>query len=99
MTQTEAQLEEALVQRLGGLGYERVAIRNSDELLDNLKRQLEKHNSISLTDTEFDRVLNHLDKGNVFYRAKTLRDRFALVRDDGTTSWIEFLNTEEWCRN
>jgi len=99
MTQTEAQLEEALVQRLGGLGYERVAIRNSGELLDNLKRQLEKHNTLTLSETEFERVLNHLDKGNVFDRAKTLRDRFALVRDDGTTRWIEFLNTEEWCRN
>ena len=99
MTQTEAQLEESLVQRLTGLGYERVTIRNSEELLGNLKRQLEKHNALTLTDAEFDRALNHLDKGNVFDRAKTLRDRYALTRDDGSTDWIEFLNTEEWCRN
>lgn len=99
MTQTEAQLEEALVQRLGGLGYERVTIRGSDELLANLKRQLEKHNGLTLSEAEFERVLNHLDKGNVFDRAKTLRDRYALARDDGSRCWIEFLNTEEWCRN
>ncbi len=99
MTQSEAQLEEALVTRLGGLGYERVAIRDSDELLANLKRQLEKHNGLVLTDGEFERVLNHLDKGNVFDRAKTLRDRMSLLRDDGTTCWLQFLNTEEWCRN
>ena len=83
MTQSEAQLEEALVIRLTGLGYERVTIRDSAELLANLKVQLEKHNKVSLSDLEFEAVLNHLDKGNVFDRAKTLRDRFALPRDDG----------------
>lgn len=99
MTQSEAQLEEQLVQRLTGLGYERVRIATSEELLANLKRQLEKHNAITLSAEEFERVLNHLDKGNVFDRAHTLRDRYALARDDGTTSWIEFLNTQDWCRN
>lgn len=99
MTQTEAQLEESLVQRLTRLGYERVLIRNGEELLANLKRQLEKHNSIALSDGEFDRVLNHLDKGNVFDRAKVLRDRVPVLRDDGTTIRIQLLNTEEWCRN
>ena len=99
MTQTEAQLEEALVQRLIGLGYERVTIHNSDELFDNLKRQLEKHNAITLSDAEFGRVLNHLDKGNVFDRAKILRDRLPVLRDDGKTIRIQLLNTEEWCRN
>lgn len=99
MTQTEAQLEESLVQRLTGLGYERAHIATSEDLLANLKRQLEKHNAITLSAAEFERVLNHLDKGNVFDRAHRLRDRYALARDDGTTSWIEFLNTQEWCRN
>lgn len=99
MTQSEALLEESLVTRLTGLGYQRVAIRDADELLVNLKQQLEKHNGISLSNAEFDKVLNHLDKGNVFDRAKTLRDRFQLTRDDGTSAYIEFLNTEEWCRN
>jgi type I restriction enzyme, R subunit len=99
MTQTEAQLEEQLIQRLTGLGYERVRIASSEDLLVNLKRQLEKHNACQLSGAEFDRVLNHLDKGNVFDRAHTLRDRYALARDDGTTIWIEFLNTQEWCRN
>ncbi len=99
MTQSEAQLEEQLVRRLTGLGYARVNIATSEDLLANLKCQLEKHNSVSLSNSEFERVLNHLDKGNVFDRAKTLRDRYALLRDDNTTSWIEFLNTEEWCRN
>ncbi|MEL1249094.1 type I restriction endonuclease subunit R [Aurantiacibacter gilvus] len=99
MTQSEAQLEESLVQRLTGLGYARVSISSSDELIANLKRQLEKHNQVKLSEAEFERVLNHLDKGNVFDRAKTLRDRFALKRDDDSTVWLQFLNMEEWCRN
>ena len=99
MTQSEAQLEEALVKRLTGLGYNRVTITNSEDLLANLKAQLEKHNGISLSDTEFERVLNHLDKGNVFDRAKTLRGRMELKRDDETNCYVQFLNTEEWCRN
>jgi len=99
LTQSEAQLEEALVKRLTGLGYDRVTITNSEDLLTNLKAQLEKHNGISLSDTEFERVLNHLDKGNVFERAKTLRGRMELKRDDETNCYVQFLNTEEWCRN
>ena len=38
-------------------------------------KQLEAHNNLSLTDKEFSRVLNHLNKGNVFERAKILRDK------------------------
>lgn len=99
MSQSEAQLEESLVQLLTGLGYTRVSISSSEELIGNLKRQLEKHNQVKLSDAEFERVLNHLDKGNVFDRAKTLRDRMALKRDDDSTLWLQFLNIEEWCRN
>ena len=60
---------------------------------------MEKHNQIQLSDSEFNKILNHLDKGNVFKKAKTLRDKFQLNRDDGSSTYIEFLNTTEWCRN
>ncbi len=99
MTQSEAQLENSLIQRLEALGYERVTIANSDELRANLKLQLEKHNKVTLSAAEFSKVLNHLDKGSVFERAKTLRDRMHLVRDDGSSLYLQFLNTEHWCQN
>jgi type I restriction enzyme, R subunit len=99
MSQAEAELEKNLITRLTGLGYALVTIRDEAELLANLKRQLEKHNHVTLSDMEFDKVLNQLDKGNVFDRAKTLRDRFQLTRDDGSSLYLQFLNTEEWCRN
>jgi type I restriction enzyme R subunit len=76
-----------------------VPISNEADLLINLKRQLEKHNGVILTDGEFAKVLNHLNKGNVFDRAKTLRDRFQITRDNGESIYIEFLNQEHWCQN
>ena len=98
-TQSEAQLEESLIARLGERGWARVQIADEAALLSNLKAQLEAHNNVTLTDAEFARVLNHLDKGNVFERAKTLRDRYDLTREDGTRLYIEFMNTREWCHN
>lgn len=99
MPQSEPQLERNLIDRLTGLGYEPVTISNPTEFTANLKTQLEKHNSIKLSDIEFKSILNHLDKGNVFDRAKRLRDKMELRRDDGSTVYIEFLNTEHWCQN
>lgn len=99
MTESEAQLEQKLIERLTGLGYEPVTISSATEFNANLKAQLEKHNHVKLSDTEFKSILNHLDKGNVFDRAKRLRDKMELRRDDGTTFYLEFLNTEHWCQN
>lgn len=98
-TQSEAQLEESLAQRLTGLGYVRVTITNADELRANLKKQLEIHNKLELSQGEFNKIINHLDKGNVFQRAKTLRDRYQLTRDDGSSCYIQFMNTVHWCQN
>ena len=97
--QPEQILENNLIAQLTQLGYERVIIRNEIDLLANLKRQLEKHNNIILTNAEFEKVLNHLNKGNAFERAKILRDKFQLTRDDGSSAYIEFIKQDEWCRN
>jgi type I restriction enzyme R subunit len=99
MTQSEAELEQQLIHQLTNLGYEPVTIRNAEDLKANLKNQLEKHNGIKISDTEFKTILNHLDKGNVFDRAKRLRDKMELSRDDGTIFYLEFLNIDHWCQN
>ena len=99
MTQTEAQLETNLITQLGGQGYDRINIPDEAALLANLKLQLEAHNNTRFSAEEFTRILAHLDQGNVFDRAKTLRDRYNLKRDDDTEKSIQFLNTHEWCRN
>ena len=97
--QSEAILEENLIKQLEQNQYERILIKDDKDLESNLKSQLEKHNKTSITDTEFKRVLNHLNKGSVFEKAKILRDRFVLPCDDGTTKYIEFLDSEHWCQN
>lgn len=102
--QPEQILEENLVSQLTQLGYSQVVINDEKALLENLKTQLEFHNleilqGTPLTDTEFAKVLNHLNKGNVFDKAKILRDKMQLTRDDGSSIYLEFLNTEKWCQN
>lgn len=97
--QSEQVLEDNLVKQLGSLGYEFVSIRNEAELLANLKNRLEKHNEAQFSESEFAKILNHLNKGNVFDRSKILRDKFVLPRDDGQNMYIEFLNQEFWCQN
>lgn len=98
-TQSEQTLENNLIEQLAGQGYERVKIENEADLLANLKRQLEKHNKASFSAGEFAKILNHLNKGNVFEKAHTLRDKFNLMRDDGTNLYIEFIDQVEWCQN
>ncbi len=103
-TQSEYELELALMQQLEGLGYEVVAINNEASLLANLRQQLERHNQLSahekITDGEFKKIISHLNsQSTVFDRAKILRDKFALQRDNGDTKYISFLNTTDWCMN
>ena len=97
--QSEQALEDSLVKRLIGLGHNFVKIGNEADLASNLKTQLEKHNNQNLTNKEFSKVLNHLNKGSVFERAKTLRDKMQLTKEDGTTVYLEFLNQRHWCKN
>ena len=97
--QPEKVLEDNLIKQLITLGYEKVEISHEAGLLANLKRQLERHNKVELTDNEFSRVLNHLNKGNVFDRSKILRDRMQLVRDNGESLYLEFLQLDHWCQN
>ena len=97
--ESEYILEENLLQQLVDLGYKKVVIKDEDALISNLKAQLEKHNNCSLTATEFKQVLNDLSKGNIYEKAKTLRDRITYNKDDGSTSYLELINQIHWCKN
>lgn len=97
--QPELILEEQLITKLQELGYALVYVQNEAELIANLKQQLEKHNNILFSDKEFEKVLNILSKGSVFEKAKTLREKQHIVRDNGDNLYFEFINTEQWCQN
>ncbi len=97
--QPEQILEDQLVEQLQKLGYGLVHITNETELIANLKTQLEKHNNILFSNSEFEKVLNILSKGSVFEKAKTLREKQHIVRDNGDNLYFEFIQTEHWCQN
>lgn len=97
--QSEAILEANLIRQLNGLGYESVKIHDGDAFAANLKTQLEIFNTTTFTAKEFDAILNHLAKGTVFDKAKTLRDRFVLNKEDGTSFYVRFFNNEDWSKN
>lgn len=97
--QSEAILENNLIKQLIGLGYQSVKIPDADALVSNLKTQLEGFNKAAYTDKEFDGILNHLAKGNVFQKAKTLRDRFSFTQDNGEVAYVQFFDSENWNNN
>lgn len=99
MNQSEAILENNLINQLTELGYTFAPVHDGDTLVSNLKSQLERFNKTSFTTKEFGAILNHLAKGNVFEKAKTLRDRYNLTKEDGTTFYVRFFNNEAWSQN
>ena len=99
MPQSEQILEQNLIKQLEGLKYDKVSIRHEEDLLNNLKQQLEKHNKTKLSDLEFQQVLNKLSKGNIFERAKILRDKVDFTKDNGDTGYLELINQVQWCKN
>ena len=103
MHEPEGELENKLIEALVKMGYKYVPIKDEKALVANLKKQIEKHNNVTLSDKEFAQVLNHLNKGNIWDKAKILRDKMQLRRDvAGNVSdsvYIEFINQEGWCQN
>ena len=100
ITQPEQILEDQLVAQLVSQGYTRAAVTDEASMLANLKAQLEAFNGLSLTAGEFSKVLNHLNrKAGVFEKAKTLRDRMKLDREDGQTVYLEFFDSVNPLRN
>ena len=98
-TESEQTLENKLIAQLETLGFEQVHIKDEDALIENLKRQLEKHNETSLSEKEFKQVLNKLARGNIFEKAKILRDKVDYTKDDGDIGYIELIDQIHWCKN
>lgn len=93
-TQSEAVLEDELLKQLKQQSFELVSVTDEASLLANLKIQLEKLNDVQLSQTEFKQILNHLAKGSIFEKAKTLRDRFQYDKDDGSKGYVRFLHED-----
>lgn len=101
--QSEAQLEQQLIEQLKTQNYSQVTIEDYDSLLENFKVQFELFNKNKLegkplTDKEWERVFNHINGKSIFDSAKILRDKFVLERDDGTKVYL-MLFDEDYSKN
>src|SRR3954452_14584152 len=100
MNAAERQLEEALVTKLRDLKYEyRPEIRDRATLEQNFREKFEALNRVSLTDSEFARLIDEIVTPDVFTNARTLRERNSFTRDDGTPLNYTLVNIKDWCKN
>lgn len=79
--QSEADLEKALIEQLQRQGYEYLDIHTEDELIANLRRQLERLNDIRFTDNEWEGFL----RTKIANQNATIQDKTRLLQDDRTT--------------
>lgn len=95
--QSEAALEEAFVAQLSRQGYERFAPQTEDDLVGNLRAQLEALNGISFTEGEWRRffrgVIASESDGIVEKTRRIQRDHVqSLHRDDGSVKNVRLID-------
>lgn len=99
-TKPERDLEEALVSKLKDLKYEyRPDIRDRATLEQNFREKFESLNRVTLTNSEFQRLLDEIVTPDVFTAARKLRERNSFLRDDGTPLNYTLVNIRDWCKN
>ncbi len=100
MTTPERDLEESLVAKLRDLKYEyRPDIRDRATLEANFRKKFDALNHVILTDSEFQRLLDEIVTPDVYEAARSLRNREAFIRDDGTPLNYTLVNIKDWCKN
>jgi type I restriction enzyme R subunit len=96
----EEQLEYGFIGKLQGLKYEyRPDIRDRASLERNFREKFEELNRVHLSDGEFARLLDEIVTPDVYTAARTLRERNAFTRDDGTPLNYTLVNIKDWCKN
>lgn len=98
--QSEADLERDLIERLQRQGYEYLQIHSEDELIANLRRQLENLNHVKFTDSEWKRFFRTeiANEGNgieekAFIIQKDYKKDFTF--DDGTRQNITLIDHKD----
>lgn len=98
--QSEAELEQGMIAQLQRQGYEYAHIHHEDELIQNLRLQLEKLNDFHFTDSEWERFFKaeiaNEGKG-IIDKAETIqRDNIkAFTLDDGTQKNIYLIDQQD----
>ena len=100
MITPERDLEEFLVTKLRDLKYEyRPDIGDRATLEANFREKFEALNHVTLTDGEFQRLLDEIVTPDVYEAARSLRNREAFIRTDGTPLNYTLVNIKDWCKN
>ena len=98
--QSEAELEQALIAQLRRQGYEYLPIHHEAELIVNLRRQIERLNGITFSDSEWQRFF----KAEIANDSKQIEDKaFTIQRDykksftreDGTQVNISLIDKKD----
>ena len=102
--ESEAKLENRMIEQLRKQGYSYIEIYDVKELEKNFRRQVNLHNKVELngrdlSNKEFEKLMIKISSKSIFQSAKELRQKHDIIRDDGTVAYIELFNTKEWCKN
>lgn len=76
--QSESALEEELIKTLKDQGYERIFINNEDELILNLRKELERLNNYHFTDSEWESLFSNVIANNNDY----IIEKTKLIQED-----------------
>ena len=98
--QSEAELEAAFIAQLGRQGYEYLPIHNEQELIANLRTQIERLNDITFTDSEWQRFF----KGEIAKESNGIKEKAftiqrdykkSFVREDGTQLNVSLIDKKD----
>ena len=97
--QSETELEKAFIEQLGSQAYDYLSINNEDDLVLNLRCQLEKLNKYTFTDNEWKRFFKaEIANPNqsIADKTETIQEDYIkiLKRDDGTDKNIYLLRKD-----
>ncbi|MEK6614810.1 MAG: type I restriction endonuclease, partial [Bacteroidota bacterium] len=97
--QSEAELERAFIEQLGTQAYEYINISSEADLVQNLRKQLEKLNDFEFTDSEWDHFfMSEIANPNqsIAEKTATIQEDFIknLMRIDGTVKNLYLLRKD-----
>ena len=97
--QSEDALEKEFIRLLQQEGYEYLAVKNEQELVDNLRAQISRLNEITFSEKEWRQIFdNYLAKKNESIEEKITKVQedytFVLKRDDGTTKNVRIIDKD-----
>lgn len=98
--QSEEALEREFIKHLQELGYEYLQISSEQELINNLRKQLEKLNDFSFSDKEWNNFYNNIiANGNdgIIEKTRKIQDDFiqVLTLDTGNTKNIKLIDKKD----